>query len=201
VRSEGSREDEIGRLRGPPGHCRLLVRYATAVDQRDWKLLRSCFTDDCGADYGDIGRWSSGDEITAWMRTTHDPLGHSLHRISNQTVASSGTVTARSYVDVIVLGPDNIRGARAAGYYDDVVVHTDDGWKIGRRRALHDGHTGVAPTVGRKGVGPYRPSWLRRRAWPRSVWRGCTADRSTAGARSPGFARAWSARAFGWSPP
>ena len=113
----------------------LLVRYATAIDRRDWDLLRSCFTDDCVADYGDIGRWSGGDEITEWMRTTHEPLGHTLHRITNVAVASSGdAVTARSYVDVIVLGPDDVRGAQAAGYYDDVVVRTEDGWKITRRR-------------------------------------------------------------------
>ena len=33
-----------------------------------------------------------------------------------------------------MLGPDNVHGAQAAGYYDDVVVQTDDGWKIARRR-------------------------------------------------------------------
>ena len=113
----------------------LLVRYATGIDRRDWELLRSCFTDDCVADYGDIGTWNGGDEITEWMRNTHEPLGHSLHRITNPTVAASGdAVTARSYVDAIVLGPDNARGAQAVGYYDDVVVRTDDGWKIARRR-------------------------------------------------------------------
>src|SRR5262245_45992906 len=112
----------------------LLIRYATALDRRDWALLRSCFTDDCVADYGGVGRWSGADEITEWMRKTHDPLGHSLHRITNQAVAASGdSVTARSYVDVIVLGPDNARGAQACGYYDDVVVKTKDGWKIARR--------------------------------------------------------------------
>jgi 3-phenylpropionate/cinnamic acid dioxygenase small subunit len=113
----------------------LLVRYATGIDARDWSLLRSCFTDDCEADYGDIGRWTSGDEITAWMRATHEPLGHTLHRISNVRVGSDGeVVTARSYVDVIVLGPGNVGGAQAAGYYDDVVVEASDGWKIARRK-------------------------------------------------------------------
>ena len=113
----------------------LLVRYATGIDRRDWELLRSCFTDDCVADYGHVGTWSSGDEITEWMRRTHEPLGHSLHRITNPSVTSDGEiVTARSYVDAIVLGPDNVRGAQAAGWYDDVLVQTDDGWKIARRR-------------------------------------------------------------------
>ena len=26
---------------------RLLIRYATAIDTKDWTLLRTCFTDDC----------------------------------------------------------------------------------------------------------------------------------------------------------
>ena len=113
----------------------LLVRYAAGIDQRDWELLRSCFTDDCVADYGHVGRWNGADEITAWMRATHDPLGPTLHRITNQAVASDGgTVTARSYVDVLVVGPNGAGGAQAAGYYDDVVVRTADGWKIARRR-------------------------------------------------------------------
>ena len=112
----------------------LLVRYASAIDRRDWALLRSCFTDDCVADYGEIGRWKGGDAITEWMRKTHEPLGHTLHRISNQAVGRDGeAVTARSYVDVIVLGPDNVRGAQAAGYYDDVVIQVDGDWKIARR--------------------------------------------------------------------
>ena len=43
----------------------VLVRYASGIDGRDWPLLRTCFTDDCDADYGDIGHWRGGDEITA----------------------------------------------------------------------------------------------------------------------------------------
>jgi 3-phenylpropionate/cinnamic acid dioxygenase small subunit len=112
----------------------LLVRYASGIDRRDWALFRSCFTDDCTADYGDIGRWKSGDEITEWMRRTHDPLGHSLHRITNQSFAWEGeAVAVRSYVDVLVLLSDNVRGAQSAGYYDDVVVRREDGWRIARR--------------------------------------------------------------------
>jgi 3-phenylpropionate/cinnamic acid dioxygenase small subunit len=112
----------------------LLVRYASGIDRRDWTLLRSCFTDDCVADYGDIGRWEGGDAITEWMRKTHEPLGHTLHRITNQSFAWEGeAVSARSYVDALVLLSDNIRGAQSAGRYDDVVVRTAEGWKIARR--------------------------------------------------------------------
>jgi len=113
----------------------LLVRYATGIDRRDWELLRSCFTDDCEADYGSIGVWRRGDEITTWMRDTHEPLGHTLHRITNVTVTRNGAgAMSRSYVDALVMFPGNKSGTRSAGYYDDELVATDHGWKIARRR-------------------------------------------------------------------
>jgi 3-phenylpropionate/cinnamic acid dioxygenase small subunit len=112
----------------------LLVRYATGIDRRDWDLLRSCFTDDCVADYGEVGRWETGDSITAWMRSMHEPLGLTLHRITNACVTLHGeAVTARSYVDAIVFSPDGVNGMQATGYYDDTVVRADGGWRIRRR--------------------------------------------------------------------
>ena len=112
----------------------VLVRYATAIDRRDWALFRTCFTDDCDADYGDIGRWHGIDAITDWMARTHEPCGHTLHRITNVAVTDHGdTVTARSYVDALIMFGDNERGTRAAGFYDDELVHADGGWRIARR--------------------------------------------------------------------
>ncbi len=40
--------------------------------------------------------------------------------------------TARSYVEALVLGPDNGAGVRD-GFYDDELVDTPDGWRIARR--------------------------------------------------------------------
>ena len=73
----------------------VLVRYATAIDQKDWTQFRTCFTDDCEADYGAIGVWRSVDEITEWMAQVHDACGHTMHRISNVAV-SPGTTTSSS---------------------------------------------------------------------------------------------------------
>jgi 3-phenylpropionate/cinnamic acid dioxygenase small subunit len=112
----------------------VLVRYATGIDRRDWDLFRTCFTEDCEADYGEIGGWHGVDEITGWMRVVHDACGHTLHRITNVVVSpAEGGVTARSYVEALVLGPDNDAGVRATGYYDDELVDTPDGWRIARR--------------------------------------------------------------------
>jgi 3-phenylpropionate/cinnamic acid dioxygenase small subunit len=114
----------------------LLVRYATGIDRRDWALFRTCFSDDCDADYGDIGVWHGGGEITAWMEKSHAPCGHTMHRITNVVVLPTGDgnhLAARSYVDAIVMGPHNETGSRSIGYYDDDLVRTGDGWKIARR--------------------------------------------------------------------
>ena len=40
----------------------VLVRYATGIDRRRLDG-RTCFVDDCHADYGDIGTWRSVEEI------------------------------------------------------------------------------------------------------------------------------------------
>jgi 3-phenylpropionate/cinnamic acid dioxygenase small subunit len=113
----------------------LLVRYATGIDRRDWALFRTCFTDDCEADYGDIGVWHGADAITEWMTQSHAPMGHTMHRITNQAITSQGDgAVARSYVDAVLMSADNTTSFRAIGYYDDELVRTDDGWKIATRR-------------------------------------------------------------------
>jgi 3-phenylpropionate/cinnamic acid dioxygenase small subunit len=111
----------------------LLVRYASGIDGRDWALLRTCFTDDCDADYGDIGHWRSGDEITAWMAETHDPLGPTLHRISNIVVRQDGNVVqSRCAVHGVIVVPDRSAAIHAYGFYDDEIAPGDDP-RIARR--------------------------------------------------------------------
>lgn len=112
----------------------VMVRYATGIDRRDWQLFRSCFTEDCEADYGDIGTWRGADAITDWMECTHAACGHTMHRITNEAISPHGDgAIARSYVDALIMGPDNQTGVRAAGYYDDELVRTPEGWRIAKR--------------------------------------------------------------------
>jgi len=119
----------------------VLVRYATAIDRRDWLLFRTCFTEDCFADYGDIGVWEGVEAITGWMSQVHDSLGHTMHRITNQTVwaIAEDRVAARSYVHVLIRNPDNGGGLQSYGFYDDELARTGEGgetgegWRIARR--------------------------------------------------------------------
>lgn len=113
----------------------VLVQYAIAIDSRDWDLLRSCFTDDCTADYGAIGSWSTPEELVEWMRETHEPCGHTLHRMTNVHVkmGDDGGMRARSYVHALVLFADNRSGTSASGFYDDELVESGGEWRIARR--------------------------------------------------------------------
>ncbi|WP_349268288.1 polyketide cyclase [Mycolicibacterium parafortuitum] len=111
------------------------VRYATGIDRRDWPLFRTVFTEDCELDYGEIGTWKGADAVIDFMVTTHDMIGYSLHRITNQAATVHGdTATAHAYVDALVMAPGNASGVNAAGFYDDELVRTEAGWRIAKRR-------------------------------------------------------------------
>ncbi len=112
----------------------VLVRYATGIDSRDWELFKTCFTGDCDADYGDIGHWHGSDEIAAWMAQTHEPVGPTLHRITNIALTPVGErVVARSYVHAVLVMSDGA-AIHGFGMYDDELVSSPDGWRIARRR-------------------------------------------------------------------
>jgi hypothetical protein len=113
----------------------LVVRYATGIDQRDWELFRTCWTDDAVTDYGEVGQWDTGDAITEFMVKVHEPCGHTAHRVGNYVVWPEGDgYAARTYVDAIVMRGDNRKGMQMLGFYEDAYRRVDDGWRISRRR-------------------------------------------------------------------
>lgn len=125
--SEGDDRDAIADV---------IVRYATAIDRRDWDLFRTCFTTDCGSDYGSIGGWSNVGDLTTFMTTAHAGMGHTLHRMTNIVVAVDGdTATGRTYVHVILQLDRNNPGTvyEAFGFYDDTFIRASDSWRIAQR--------------------------------------------------------------------
>jgi 3-phenylpropionate/cinnamic acid dioxygenase small subunit len=114
----------------------LLIRYATGIDRRDWPLFRSCFAEDFVGDYPGYGLWLGPDAITGFMEDAHEPLGATLHRMTNFAIMGEGDgATATSYVDVLLMpATDDGTPYRGAGYYDDELVRTGGAWKIVHRR-------------------------------------------------------------------
>jgi 3-phenylpropionate/cinnamic acid dioxygenase small subunit len=115
----------------------VLLRYATGIDRRDWPLFRTVFADDCELDYGEVGSWKGVDAVTEFMQQAHAMAGHTMHRLTNQVITVDGdTAEARTYVDALIMLGDNTSGVNAAGFYDDELVRTDDGWRVTRRRFI-----------------------------------------------------------------
>jgi 3-phenylpropionate/cinnamic acid dioxygenase small subunit len=113
----------------------VLLRYATGIDRRDWPLFRTVFTDDCELDYGEIGSWQGVDAVTEFMQQAHAMAGHTMHRLTNQVITVDGDeAQARTYIDALIMLGDNTSGVNAAGFYDDDIVRTGEGWRIARRR-------------------------------------------------------------------
>jgi 3-phenylpropionate/cinnamic acid dioxygenase small subunit len=113
----------------------VIIRYATGIDRRDWPLFRTVFTDDCELDYGEVGSWHGVDEVTDFMQRAHAMAGHTMHRLTNQVITVDGDkAQSRTYVDALIMLADNGSGVNAAGFYDDDLVRSDDGWRVARRR-------------------------------------------------------------------
>ena len=144
----------------------LLVRYATAVDTRDWDLFRACFTGDAVTDYESVGAWTNLGELSAFMEDAHVGFGDSNHMLTNVAVDVEGdTATARCYVHVVLTFLDAGAGwVDVVGRYDDTLVRNPSGWRIATRtfrvtRMVSGGRVpgGVAVTgggpSGREGTG------------------------------------------------
>jgi SnoaL-like domain len=111
----------------------LTIRYATAIDSRQYQLLSTVFTADAALDYGEVGQWTGAAEVTEFMDLAHAGAANTMHRMSNQVVEVDGdTATMRTYVDALILAGDG-SGVNAIGFYDDEAARTPDGWRIRRR--------------------------------------------------------------------
>lgn len=116
----------------------LLTRYATAVDNQDWDLYQSCFTDDAHIDYTSSGGISGSlEDVVAWLAKVMPLFEMTQHLVTNRQVEVDGDrATARSYF-FNPLGLADGKGEMTVffdgGYYIDQLVRSDEGWKIAER--------------------------------------------------------------------
>jgi 3-phenylpropionate/cinnamic acid dioxygenase small subunit len=116
----------------------LLTRYATAVDNKDWDLFRTCFTPDAFIDYTAAGGIKGKlPEIAAWLAEVLPAFPMTQHIVANRDVVVDGdTATSRScFFNPMGLaaGKEEMQLFFDGGYYNDKLVRTADGWRIAER--------------------------------------------------------------------
>jgi hypothetical protein len=125
----------------------VVVRYADAMDKREWERFRTCFSDDFTADYGAFTT-PDGDHFTKFMRDIYADLGQALHRLTNIVITGDGDKAGvRSYINGVSMAKDGTLSLETEGFFDDTVIRTKDGWKIQRRRFTPVSMRGPHPAV------------------------------------------------------
>lgn len=128
----------------------VLYRYATALDDRDWELLASCFTEDAVADFLELGGVNEGREaIVELCRSVLSGLDASQHLIGNPRVSLDGDrATATCYVQAqhLLVSASGGDTYLVGGTYRDRLLRTEHGWRIEHRTleaTWQDGNAGV----------------------------------------------------------
>lgn len=116
----------------------LLIRYATAVDTKDWDLYETCFTEDAFIDYESAGGIKGKlPEVRSWLEKTLVMFPMTQHVVCNRVVDVSGDkATARSvFYNPMGLpqGEDRSLLFFDGGYYNDKLVKIDGQWRIVER--------------------------------------------------------------------
>lgn len=112
---------------------RLCYRYGAALDDRDWPLLRTCFTEDAVTEYQGLGRFEGYGAIETVCQAALGKLDRSHHLIGNVTVDVDGdAATARCYLHAQHVRPGTPGGDLyvVAGRYSDRLARTPEGWRF-----------------------------------------------------------------------
>ena len=143
------RDAELARHADAAAVIDVCVRYARALDRRDWALLESCFDEDVVVEYAGVEPITGVAEVVAVCRRALEPLDVSQHLLGNHHVEIDGD---RAHSECY-LHAQHVRSALApadkyvvAGTYVDTLHRRDTGWRIGRRRlevAWTDGNPAV----------------------------------------------------------
>jgi hypothetical protein len=117
----------------------LLIRYATAIDARDWELLDTVFTPDAQLDYRSAGGIRGPyPAVRDWLASVLPIFTWTQHLILNRSL-TLGEGGDRAEAHSAFLNPNGllVRGRpwrfTVGGAYHDQVVRTDAGWRLGSR--------------------------------------------------------------------
>lgn len=118
---------------------RVLVRYAQALDERDWAALDQVFTDDARVRYESIGEFNGRARIVDVVRDALAPCGRTQHLIGNFRIELEGLrAKARCYLQAIHRGLGERDGDTLTvwGEYRDRLERRAEGWRIAERELV-----------------------------------------------------------------
>lgn len=154
----------------------VINRYASAIDLRDWTLLRTCFTDQVTADFRSFGVREvfkgGADDWVGAVRATIEGLDATQHFFANKSYRIEGDrARCTVYMQAAHFLANDLGDAEytVGGHYENDLERTADGW---RTRAyvlhvtFHRGNRHVLRLAARKakqssrGPGPSRDAQL-----------------------------------------
>ena len=114
----------------------LLIRYARAVDARDFELVATCFTADARAQYAGRTLDPGVEGILSYQRQRVVRFRASMHAVCNVSVDLKGDSAASQCYAVAYLvmqdGGDEVVRMRGITY-SDTLLHGPRGWRIADR--------------------------------------------------------------------
>ncbi len=132
----------------------LVIRYATALDARDWAGFRSLFLDEIHVDYGSLGSINAILSADDWVKrcTALSGFDGTLHKVTNFLCTTTvDRATVQSYVDAahfLSIGDEELN-AFACGIYRHEMARRGDTWKIAKVTFKLVGQPGGAAAFGR----------------------------------------------------
>jgi hypothetical protein len=117
----------------------LVVAYAFAIDERDWKAFEALFTPDAHIDYRSAGGIAGTPAVVAaWMPQAISLFTWTLHSVLTHRLAATGPDTATGSLHMFARHGLTFDGASevmdVSGVYHDQYVRTPAGWRFAARR-------------------------------------------------------------------
>jgi 3-phenylpropionate/cinnamic acid dioxygenase small subunit len=116
-----------------------VYRYATGIDNKDFTLYRSIFTDDIKVDFsmytGEEPGWTSlsADQWTEQLIGIFRGLDSTQHSMSNPIVTvddDNATCVMYMQAEHFFKNDQGDNSYTVGGYYTDELIRTPDGWKL-----------------------------------------------------------------------
>jgi len=114
----------------------VLIRYASALDKKEYERLKEVFIPEATASYPGVGECKNLDSIIELVSGVLDRCGPTQHLLGNFNIEIQGReAMASCYLQAIHVGLGEYAGQLLTvwGEYRDRLVKTEAGWRIKHR--------------------------------------------------------------------